>query len=328
MASGSQLPSLETLMPEAFAEFRRIAEQLERHYRDMQDVEFTIERGKLWMLQTRDGKRTAAAALKVAVDMAAEGLITREEAIGRIEPDALDQLLHPTLDPDAERTIIARGLPASPGAATGQIVFTAEEAERLKSEGEDVLLVRTETSPEDIHGMVAAVGILTARGGMTSHAAVVARGMGKPCVCGAGALKIDAKNGTMSVGGKTWRAGDVITIDGASGEVYRRPRGDAAARAHRRFRHADGLGRRGAPHAGARQRGDAERRARRARIRRGGHRPLPHRAHVLRRRAHPGRARDDPRRQFRRPARGAGEAAAHAARATSSRSSPSCAGCR
>jgi pyruvate, orthophosphate dikinase len=218
-ASGSQLPSLETLMPETFAEFRSTAEQLERHYRDMQDVEFTIERGKLWMLQTRSGKRTAAAALKVAVDMAAEGLVTREEAIGRIEPSALDQLLHPTLDPQAERTIIARGLPASPGAATGKIVFSAAEAELLKSEGEDVLLLRMETSPEDINGMVAAVGILTARGGMTSHAAVVARGMGKPCVCGAGALKIDGKKGTVSVGGKTWRAGDVITIDGASGEV-------------------------------------------------------------------------------------------------------------
>ena len=219
-ASGSRLPSLETVMPDAFAEFRRIAERLESHYRDMQDVEFTIENGKLWMLQTRSGKRTAKAALKIAVDMAAEGLITREEAIGRIEPNALDQLLHPTLDPDAARTLIARGLPASPGAATGEIVFTAEEAERLKSEGRDVVLVRNETSPEDIHGMVAAVGIVTARGGMTSHAAVVARGMGKPCVCGAGALKIDAKAGTMTVAGKVWRAGDLITLDGASGGVF------------------------------------------------------------------------------------------------------------
>ena len=220
IASGSSLPSLETLMPEAFAEFRRTAERLESHYRDMQDVEFTIERGKLWMLQTRAGKRTAKAALKIAVDMAAEGLITREEAIGRIEPNSLDQLLHPTLDPSAPRTLIARGLPASPGAATGEIVFTAEEAERLKGEGREVILVRNETSPEDIHGMVAALGVLTARGGMTSHAAVVARGMGKPCVCGAGALKIDGKLGTMSVAGKTWRAGDVITIDGGSGEVF------------------------------------------------------------------------------------------------------------
>jgi pyruvate,orthophosphate dikinase len=219
-ASGSSLPSLEAAMPEAFAEFKETAERLESHYRDIQDVEFTIERGKLWMLQTRAGKRTASAALKVAVDMAAEGLITREEAVGRIEPNTLDQLLHPTLDPDAERTLIARGLPASPGAATGEIVFSAGEAERARGDGRETLLVRTETSPEDIHGMVAAGGILTARGGMTSHAAVVARGMGKPCVCGAGAVKIDAKAGTMTVGGKTWKAGDVITLDGGSGEVF------------------------------------------------------------------------------------------------------------
>ncbi len=219
-ASGSNLPSLEAIMPEAFTEFKGIVERLESHYRDMQDVEFTVERGKLWMLQTRAGKRTAKAALKVAVDMAAEGLITREEAVGRVEPNALDQLLHPTLDPEAERTLMTRGLPASPGAATGAVVFSAEEAERERSEGNDTLLVRNETSPEDIHGMVAAVGILTARGGMTSHAAVVARGMGKPCVCGAGALKIDAKAGTMKVAGKTWKAGDVITIDGATGEIF------------------------------------------------------------------------------------------------------------
>jgi pyruvate,orthophosphate dikinase len=218
-AAGSELPSLETVMPEVFAEFRRTAERLESHYRDMQDVEFTIERGKLYMLQTRNGKRTTKAALKIAVDMAAEGLITREEAVARIEPNSLDQLLHPTLDPAAERKVIARGLPASPGAATGEIAFSAEEAERLKRDGREVLLVRNETSPEDINGMVAAAGILTARGGMTSHAAVVARGMGKPCVSGAGALKIDPKAETMSVGGKTWRAGDVITIDGGSGEI-------------------------------------------------------------------------------------------------------------
>ena len=176
-------------MPEAFAEFRRTVERLESHYRDMQDVEFTIERGKLWMLQTRTGKRTAKAALKIAVDMAAEGLITREEAVRRIEPDALDQLLHPTLDPNAPRALIAAGLPASPGAAHGRDRLQrrggrAPEAAR----GATVILVRDETSPEDIHGMMAALGILTARGGMTSHAAVVARGMGKPCVCGAGAL--------------------------------------------------------------------------------------------------------------------------------------------
>jgi pyruvate,orthophosphate dikinase len=219
-ASGNPGASLEELMPDAYTEFRRIAERLEGHYRDMQDLEFTIERGKLWMLQTRTGKRTAKAALKIAVDMAAEGLITREDAIGRIAPDSLDQLLHPTLDPAAERTVLARGLPASPGAATGEIVFTAEEAERLARDGGVVLLVRSETSPEDIHGMAAASGILTARGGMTSHAAVVARGMGKPCVCGAGAVKIDVKAGTMTIGGKVWRAGNVITIDGGTGEVF------------------------------------------------------------------------------------------------------------
>ncbi len=219
-ASGTKLPSLETVMPDAYGDLLGTAERLEGHYRDMQDLEFTVERGKLWMLQTRAGKRTAQAALKVAVDMAAEGLITREEAIGRVEPETLNQLLHPTLDPGAERTLITRGLPASPGAATGEIVFTAEEAERRKTEGHELILVRNETSPEDINGMVAALGVLTARGGMTSHAAVVARGMGKPCVCGAGALKIDMKAGTMSVGGKSWRAGDTITIDGASGEIF------------------------------------------------------------------------------------------------------------
>jgi pyruvate, orthophosphate dikinase len=219
-SSGSNLPSLETVMPDAFAELGQTAERLEAHYRDMQDMEFTVERGTFWILQTRAGKRTANAALKVAVDMANEGLITREEAVGRVEPEALNQLLHPTLDPDAERTLIARGLPASPGAATGEMVFTAEAAEKLKTEGRELVLVRNETSPEDINGMVAALGILTARGGMTSHAAVVARGMGRPCVCGAGALKIDYKAGTMTVGGKSWKAGDVITIDGATGEIF------------------------------------------------------------------------------------------------------------
>jgi pyruvate, orthophosphate dikinase len=218
--SGNPAASLEELMPDAYAEFRRIAERLEGHYRDMQDLEFTIERGKLWMLQTRTGKRTAKAALKIAVDMAAEGLITREDAIGRIAPDSLDQLLHPTLDPAAERTVLARGLPASPGAATGEIVFTAAEAQRLARDGGVVLLVRSETSPEDIHGMAVAAGMLTARGGMTSHAAVVARGMGKPCVCGAGGVKIDTKAGTMTIGGKVWRAGNVVTIDGGTGEVF------------------------------------------------------------------------------------------------------------
>ncbi|HEY1124124.1 MAG TPA: pyruvate, phosphate dikinase [Sphingobium sp.] len=211
--------SMEEAMPETFAELANVFHILETHYRDMQDIEFTVQQGKLWMLQTRSGKRTAKAALKIAVDMANEGLISREEAVMRVDPNALDQLLHPTLDPKAQRDVIARGLPASPGAASGMIVFDAETAQAHAELGEAVILVRIETSPEDIHGMHAAKGILTARGGMTSHAAVVARGMGRPCVSGAGNIAIDAKAGTMSVGGRSFKAGDIITIDGASGEV-------------------------------------------------------------------------------------------------------------
>lgn len=221
IAAGSDKPSLEKVMPEAFAEFLKVANRLEQHYRDMQDLEFTIERGKLWMLQTRSGKRTARAALKMAVEMAAEGLISEEEAVLRIDPAALDQLLHPTIDPRAERQVVGMGLPASPGAATGEIVFSSEEAEQAKAEGRNVILVRIETSPEDIHGMHAAEGILTTRGGMTSHAAVVARGMGKPCVSGAGSLRVDYRNSTMLAAGQTFRKGDVITIDGASGQVLK-----------------------------------------------------------------------------------------------------------
>ncbi|EFO30648.1 pyruvate, phosphate dikinase [Roseibium sp. TrichSKD4] len=217
--AGSSKASLEALMPEAFAEFQTYCDKLEEHYRDMQDLEFTIEQGKLWMLQTRSGKRTAKAALKIAVDMAAEGLINEDEAVGRVEPGALDQLLHPTIDPKAERDIVATGLPASPGAASGAIVFTSDEAEEAKASGRPVILVRVETSPEDIHGMHAAEGILTSRGGMTSHAAVVARGMGKPCVSGAGMLRIDYRNGTVSAAGRTLKKGDIITIDGATGQV-------------------------------------------------------------------------------------------------------------
>lgn len=217
--AGSSKASLEALMPEAFAEFQTYCDKLEEHYRDMQDLEFTIEQGKLWMLQTRSGKRTAKAALKIAVDMAAEGLINEDEAVGRVEPGALDQLLHPTIDPKAERDIVATGLPASPGAASGAIVFTSDEAEEAKAAGRPVILVRVETSPEDIHGMHAAEGILTSRGGMTSHAAVVARGMGKPCVSGAGMLRIDYRNGTVSAAGRVLKKGDIITIDGATGQV-------------------------------------------------------------------------------------------------------------
>jgi pyruvate, orthophosphate dikinase len=217
--AGSDKPSMETALPKAFKELTRIYGVLERHYRDMQDLEFTVEQGKLWMLQTRSGKRTAKAALKIAVDLANERLITRDEAVTRIDPAALDQLLHPTIDPNAERNVIATGLPASPGAASGGIVFSADEAEALKAKDKNVILVRVETSPEDIHGMHAAAGILTTRGGMTSHAAVVARGMGKPCVSGAGTLRVDYAAGTMSVGGHTFKAGDVITVDGSTGQV-------------------------------------------------------------------------------------------------------------
>ena len=216
---GDKAPSMEEAMPEVFAQFTDVMGRLESHYRDMQDIEFTVEQGRLWMLQTRNGKRTAKSALKVAVDLASEGVISREEAGGRVEPAALDQLLHPTLDPMAHRHVIATGLPASPGAATGKIVFDADEAERLNQLGDAVILVREETSPEDIHGMHAARGIVTARGGMTSHAAVVARGMGRPCVSGAGEIRIDDKAGEFSARGRTFRAGQIITIDGGKGEV-------------------------------------------------------------------------------------------------------------
>ncbi|HEY8571100.1 pyruvate, phosphate dikinase [Phenylobacterium sp.] len=216
---GEKNPSMEEALPDVFAQFKAVVEKLEKHYRDMQDIEFTVEKGRLYMLQTRNGKRTAKAALKVAVDLASEGLISREEAVMRVEPQSLDQLLHPTIDPASNRDVIATGLPASPGAATGKVVFTAEEAEKLGGSGEAVILMREETSPEDIRGMDAARGIVTARGGMTSHAAVVARGMGRPCVSGAGEIRIDNKTGEFHCRGRTFRKGDVITIDGSTGEV-------------------------------------------------------------------------------------------------------------
>jgi len=217
--AGAKAASMEEAMPDTYTELARVFDLLERHYRDMQDIEFTVQQGKLWMLQTRSGKRTAKAALKIAVDMVEEGLIAAEEAILRVDAHALDQLLHPTLDPKASRDVITKGLPASPGAASGVVVFTADDAERRAGLGEDVILVRVETSPEDIHGMHAARGILTARGGMTSHAAVVARGMGRPCVSGAGSIAIDAKARVMRVSGREVREGEIITIDGATGEV-------------------------------------------------------------------------------------------------------------
>jgi pyruvate,orthophosphate dikinase len=217
--SGSDKASMEAAMPDAFAELTRIYTMLEKHYRDMQDMEFTVERGKLWMLQTRSGKRTAKAALKIAVELAQEGLISQKDAVSRIDPASLDQLLHPTIDPAAKRDVIATGLPASPGAASGEIVFSSDEATKLQADGHKVILVRIETSPEDIHGMHAAQGILTTRGGMTSHAAVVARGMGKPCVSGCGSIRVDYGRGTMSIGSRTFKTGDVITIDGSLGQV-------------------------------------------------------------------------------------------------------------
>jgi len=216
---GSDLPSMEEAMPEVFLQLDDLRTRLEKHFREVQDIEFTVQKGQLYLLQTRNGKRTTKAALKIACDMVEEGLITEEEALLRIDPQSLDQLLHPTLDPNAEKDVITKGLPASPGAASGRVVFTSEEAEAAGNAGEKVILCRQETSPEDIHGMHAANGILTSRGGMTSHAAVVARGMGKPCVAGAGELHIDAAAKVIRCGDLVIKEGDVITIDGAHAEV-------------------------------------------------------------------------------------------------------------
>ena len=211
--------SMEETMPKVYGQLVQIYKKLEKHYKDMQDIEFTVENKKLWMLQTRSGKRTAKAAIKIAVDMVKENLIKKDEALLRIDPKMLDTLLHPTLDPKAEKDIIAKGLPASPGAASGKITFSADDAETLKAQNQKTILVRLETSPEDIHGMNAAEGILTCRGGMTSHAAVVARGMGKPCVSGTGTIQIDYQNKEFRVGQRVFKEGDIITIDGSSGEV-------------------------------------------------------------------------------------------------------------
>lgn len=208
-------------MPAVYEQFLDIAKNLEQHYHDMQDMEFTVERGKLFMLQTRNGKRTAAAALKAAVDMVAEGLIDKEEALMRVDPLQLNQLLHPGIDPKAELTAIANGLPASPGAACGKCVFDADTAEELGKAGEKVILIRTETTPEDIHGMVMAQGILTSHGGMTSHAAVLARGMGVPAVCGAETLKIDAEGKKVTIAGETLTENDFVSIDGATGRIFK-----------------------------------------------------------------------------------------------------------
>ena len=216
--SSSKEKSMEESMPKVFNQLKKILLTLENHYRDMQDVEFTVENKKLWMLQTRSGKRTAKAAVKIAVDMVKEKKISKKEAILRVDPNSLDSLLHPTLDEKKELNVIANGLPASPGAASGKVVFTSEDAERLNSTMQDTILVRVETSPEDIHGMHAAKGILTARGGMTSHAAVVARGMGRPCVSGSGEINIDYETKEFKVDDLTIKEGDVITIDGGTGK--------------------------------------------------------------------------------------------------------------
>ncbi len=217
--AGAERASMEEAMPDAYAELAHLFDLLERHYRDMQDIEFTVQQGKLWLLQTRNGKRTAKAALKMAVDMVGEGLVDEKTAILRVDPMALDQLLHPTLDPDAPRDVLTAGLPASPGAASGKIVLDADTAELWSNRGEKVILVRVETSPEDIHGMHAATGILTARGGMTSHAAVVARGMGRPCVSGASQVSIAREGRTLTIGTRELKEGDTITIDGSNGQV-------------------------------------------------------------------------------------------------------------
>jgi len=214
------IAKLKEELPDIYEQFVQTCQTLEQHYRDMQDVEFTVEKGKLYMLQTRTGKRTARAAVKIAYDMVSEGLITKKEALLRVDPEQLNQLLHRQIDPNAKLDVIARGLPASPGAASGKVVFDADEAERAGNEGEKVVLVRNETTPDDIHGIIKAEGVLTARGGMTSHAAVVARGMGKPCVCGCEALSINAEAGEVTVNGKTIRKGDIISIDGSTGNVF------------------------------------------------------------------------------------------------------------
>ena len=218
-AANAKPLSMEEAMPEPYAELARVFDLLEKHYKDMQDIEFTVQQGKLWMLQTRSGKRTAKAALKMAVDMVGEGLIDETTAIRRVDPMALDQLLHPTLDPDAKRDVLTSGLPASPGAASGKIVLDADTAENWAQRGEKVILVRVETSPEDIHGMHAAQGILTARGGMTSHAAVVARGMGRPCVSGASQVSINREAKTLLIGNRELKEGDLLTLDGGNGQV-------------------------------------------------------------------------------------------------------------
>ena len=300
-------------MPQAFDQLVDTLERLESHYRDLQDIEFTVEEGTLYLLQTRTGKRTATAALRVAAELVEEGVISREEAVARIDPAQLDQLLHPMIDPDATVEVAARGLNASPGAASGAIVLDADTAEERGRAGEDVILVRVETTPDDIHGLIRAAGVLTARGGMTSHAAVVARGMGKPCVAGCEDLSIDVAAGTVRIGEHDLRAGDVITVDGGTGTSHRGCRPTRSSGDRRELRDDPRVGRRRPAPARARERRHPGGRCEGARVRSRGHRPLSDRAHVHGRGAPAGRARDDPR-----PRRGgatfvARSAASHAA---------------
>ena len=295
--------------PEPHKELLGVMQLLENHYRDMCDIEFTIEQGRLFMLQTRVGKRTAAAALRMAVEMVDEGLIDKTEAVLRVQPAQLDQLLHPQFDPKAKFTVLAKGLNASPGAAVGKVYFTADEAEARHEAGERVILVRPETSPDDLHGMIAAEGILTSRGGLVSHAAVVARGMGKPAICGAEAVKIDLAAAAVRRGRR--RRCAKATSSRSTARPARSCVGEVAgdhARAERSVRHHPRLGRRAAHAEGAHERRPARGRAQGARVRRRGHRPVPHRAHVPRRPA-PDRAAHDPRRHARRRGRRARGAA-------------------
>ena len=277
-----KISDLQTSQPDVYAQFVAIAHQLETHYRDMQDLEFTVERGTLYMLQTRSAKRSAEAAVRIALDLVREGLITKQEAVRRVDAASLDQLFHARIDPHEKFKIAGKGLNASPGAATGQIVFDADKAAERGNAGDDVILVRVETAPDDVHGMIAAKGILTARGGATSHAAVVARGMGRPCVAGFDAMVIDRRNRTATIDGQVLKEDDWITIDGTTGNVDdRQARADpAAVEAAGVARGVSGLGRRREAHGSVGERRHARRRAQGARARRDGHRPVPHRAHV------------------------------------------------
>ena len=300
-------------MPEVFADLKAACAKLEAHFRDIQDIEFTVEEGKLWMLQSRSGKRSMQAALKIAVDMTGEGLITEKEAVLGIDAAQLDQLLHPTLDPDTPKLVIGKGLPASPGAASGELVFDADEAVHLKAQGHTLILARVETSPEDVQGMHAAAGIITTRGGMTSHAAVVARGMGRPCVVGAASVQIELERETLTAGGETLTKGDIVTIDGSTGQIIkgRVPMREPTLSSDfvTLMGWADSF-RRMKVRANADTPADARQSLR---LRRRRHRALPHRAYVLRGGPHRAHARDDPRRRHRGQARRARQAAPHAA---------------